>query len=405
MSELKIEYIGGYRQTSKHLTRKHSANFSVIVDALVYIYNENLDKLIEVKGDSAVKISNGYLSRATGLSMDVVKSNVKKIEELGLVAVVKKGQGNTRHYVIHIDHIDKYIKVLEGEFEEWFGKSLKASKKDKSRSDKADEIKLEKSIEAFEETLAGIKSKSVKPIKRLVDIPPTQQSKTHQPKRVKPTVAERTEGNKVKETTTRTNNVNKDVVVPNFQTLSENQVFNKNDEKGSYIIINDENVDEKVYKKDYEDYMMKNKEVVIDYIHIIVEDDDEVKNPILYAYNKIYNAIRIGKRTREKKAKKEYETTNKAADKDVSKKNWNKLRDAYDDLPQYKNQGKFFISKNDENNFYALSEYRQENVISCITANKKSGTTTSRPAFYINEAMEGKIKKIDKPKEYFYVAL
>ena len=58
---LEINYKGGFRQVSKYLTREHDANFALIVDAIVYIYNENLDYHLKIGSKRAVKISNDFL--------------------------------------------------------------------------------------------------------------------------------------------------------------------------------------------------------------------------------------------------------------------------------------------------------------------------------------------------------
>lgn len=170
MNELKIEYVGGFRQVSKYLILQHDANFAVIIDALVNIHNMNITKLVKIGGKLSVKISNGFLSRHTGLGISIIKANVKKIEGLGLITAIKKGQGNTRHYVIHKDQIDIYIEVLGDKFQQWFEKSLKASKKDKARSEQDDLAKLKKSQKNFDEAIASITSTTEKSIIGLVEM-------------------------------------------------------------------------------------------------------------------------------------------------------------------------------------------------------------------------------------------
>lgn len=151
-----LNYEGGFRQISKRFIHQHNVNFAVIVDALGYIYRENIEqgKFVKINNEKAVMISNDFLSRHTALGLSAIKGNIKNIEELGLVSVLKKGQGNIRHYVVHIDRINQYERSLKKTFEAWFEKSLKSSKNDMSRSNKADQIKLDASIRNFLETMA-----------------------------------------------------------------------------------------------------------------------------------------------------------------------------------------------------------------------------------------------------------
>jgi hypothetical protein len=211
MKDLKIEFTGGYRQVSKHLTLEHNANFAVIVDVLVYIHNKNSDKLVNINGNWAVRASNAFLSRHTGLGLSTIKVNIDKIEKIGLVTVITKGQGNTRHYVININNINAYITALKPKFEKWYEKSIMSSKKDEARSVEADNIKLKKSQEDFAKTILKIASFTGESAIGLVENRPTQIFKTDQPNRLKPTVAE-TAKKTAKETTTK----KKNVVVKNF---------------------------------------------------------------------------------------------------------------------------------------------------------------------------------------------
>jgi hypothetical protein len=211
MKNLKIEYKGGFRQVSKYLTREHGANFAVILDSLVYIHNENIDKLVTISKKSAVKISNGFLSRQTGLGLSTIKANIENAESLGLVTVVTKGQGNTRHYVINIENINTYIAALKPKFEQWYDKSIASSKKDKARSVEADNNELKKSQAAFAKTMAKLKVTTVESEVGLVENRPTQTAITRQPNRPKPTVADT-----AKERATETTTKKKGVVVKNF---------------------------------------------------------------------------------------------------------------------------------------------------------------------------------------------
>ena len=69
------------------------------------------------------------------------------------------------------------------------------------------------------------------------------------------------------------------------------------------------------------------------------------------------------------------------------------------------NQGKFFPSKKDKQNFYSLSEYRQEYVIESVSKMKHAATTASRPAIYIEEAMKDKVGEVYDPHARLSVAL
>jgi hypothetical protein len=202
MKDLKIEFTGGYRQVSKHLTLEHSANFAVIVDVLVYIHNENSDKLVNINGNWAVRASNAFLSRHTGLGLSTIKVNIDKIEKIGLVTVITKGQGNTRHYVINIKNINAYITALRPKFKLWYDKSIVSSKKDTARSVEADNIRLKKSQAAFAKTIAEIEFITGESKVGLVENRPTQIAKTVQPNRLKPTVAV-TAKKRTKDTTTK----------------------------------------------------------------------------------------------------------------------------------------------------------------------------------------------------------
>lgn len=206
MKNLKIEFTGGYRQVSKHLTLEHSANFAVIVDVLVYIYNENSDQLVNINGNWAVRASNAFLSRHTGLGLSTIKANIDKIEKIGLVTVITKGQGNTRHYVINIKNINAYITALKPKFKRWYDKSIVSSKKDKARSVEADNVKLKKSQAAFAQTIAEIEVITRESKVGLVENRPTQKAIKDQANRPKPTVAERAK-EKEKETTTKKKSV------------------------------------------------------------------------------------------------------------------------------------------------------------------------------------------------------
>lgn len=206
MKNLKIEFTGGYRQVSKHLTREHSANFAIIIDALVYIHNENIDKLVTISKMSAVKVSNGFLSRQTGLGLSTIKANIEKAESLGLVTVITKGQGNTRHYVINIKNINTYITALKPKFKQWYDKSIVSSKKDKARSVEADNLKLKKSQADFAKTLAKLEVITVESKIGLVENRPTQTAITRQPNKPKPTVADIAK-ERAKETTTKKKSV------------------------------------------------------------------------------------------------------------------------------------------------------------------------------------------------------
>ena len=242
MTKLKIEFSGGFNQVSKPLAREHDTNFATIVDALVNIYNMNIDNLVKKNGESSVRISNDFLSRNTGLGLYIVKSNIKKVEDVGLVTVIKKGKGNTRHYLIHIERINSYIKVLEVKFQQWFNNSLESSKKDKARSKEADKIKIATSLKNFEENMKMITTSTEKSPSKLVDNQPTKKINKNQPNSTKPTVV-----NITKEITIKTTTKSNIVVV--------DEIFDQTDSTGMFLKI--EAYDRKVYKRDYEDYIAK----------------------------------------------------------------------------------------------------------------------------------------------------
>ena len=77
----------------------------------------------------------------------------------------------------------------------------------------------------------------------------------------------------------------------------------------------------------------------------------------------------------------------------------------YNDLPQLKNQGKFFTSQKDREDFYNLSEYRQEYVLKSVSKMKDASTTASRPSIYIEEAMKEKPGHIYNPNTRLSIAL
>lgn len=407
MKNLTIKFTGGYRQVSKHLTREHGANFAIIVDALVYIHNADSDKLVNINGNWAVRASNAFLSRHTGLGLSIIKANIDKIERTGLVAVITKGQGNTRHYVINIENINTYITALKPKFEKWYEKSIMSSKKDKARSVEADNNKLKKSKADFAKTLAKIKVITGESKVGLVENRPTQTATTRQPNTLKPTVAE-TAKKTAKETTTKKKNVVVDI-------------FNQKDSKGAFIFIKE--IGKSVYKKEFQEYTKNYTkdqfEKLLDATHEraiddLDESDDDLdfdnaasykkekkifskiyyKNEIMgYTYNLILQAER-----REKYImKKEYETTKEPASQDISNNNWKILKNAYSELPNIPNQGKFFTSKQDVYNFSNLSEFRQEWVIEQVVNMKKANTTTSRPSIYIEEAMKEKLNMSYNP--------
>ncbi|CAM3978300.1 hypothetical protein [Flavobacterium weaverense] len=416
MESLKIEFTGGYRQASKYLTREHSANFAVIVDALVYIHNENKDKLVIINGSRAVRASNAYLSRHTGLGLSIIKSNIDKIVRTGLVTVITRGQGNTRHYVINIENINTYITALKPKFERWFEKSIDSSKKDKARSVKADNVKLKKSLEDFTKTMAELKLTTVESEVGLVENRLTKSVKTDQPNRLKYTVEEREE-ERAEETTTK----KKDVVVT---------VFNQRDSKGAFTIF--KGYDKPVYEEEYKEYTKnftkKQFEKILDaaqegaYEDMDVDLDDlNFTNEFTYKKDEkmcskfyykdeimghTYNSILRAKRTNEQMKKKEYETTNEPASPDISNNNWKILKNAYSELPDIPKQGRFLPSKQDESNFSNLSEYRQGWVIEQVVNMKKANTTASRPANYIEEAMKEKLNlRYNPDKSRLNVAL
>lgn len=407
MKKLEIVYEGGYRQVSKYLTLEHDANFSLIIDAIINVHNMNLTKLVTIGRHRAVKVSNGFLSRQTGLGISIIKTNVKKIEEIGLITAIKKGQGNTRHYVINVENINSYIAALQPKFEQWFEKSLEASKKDKARSVEADDNKLKKSLEIFAKTIAKLATYKGESKIGLVENRPTQIAKTRQPNRPKPAVADKAK-ERAKETTTKKKNVVVDI-------------FNQRDSKGTFIFIKE--YGKPVYKKEFQEYTKNYTkdqfEKLLDATHEraiddLDESDDDLdfdnaasykkekkifskiyyKNEIMgYTYNLILQAER-----REKYImKKEYETTKEPASQDISNNNWKILKNAYSELPNIPNQGKFFTSKQDVYNFSNLSEFRQEWVIEQVVNMKKANTTTSRPSIYIEEAMKEKLNMSYNP--------
>lgn len=323
MKNLKIEFTGGYRQVSKHLTREHSANFAIIIDALVYIHNENIDKLVTISKMSAVKVSNGFLSRQTGLGLSTIKANIEKAESLGLVTVITKGQGNTRHYVINIKNINTYITALKPKFEQWYDKSIVSSKKDKARSVEADNVKLKKSQAAFAQTIAEIEVITRESEVGLVENRPTQTAITRQPNRPKPTVAD-TAKERAKETTTK----RKSVVV-----------------KGSSH-------------------------------HNLSQVDPSTENNLM-----------------------------EPAIKETSDTNWDRLENAYSNLPALINQGRFIVSGQDKLNFYSLTIAMQEYVVKSVVVMKGCRTTASRPAAYIDEAMKPSQKRIQEPYKMLNIAI
>lgn len=417
MNKLRIDYShGGFRKASKYLTWKHNANFSILLDAIIYIYNENLDKLIDISDTKGVKISNGFLSRNTGLSTDIIKRQVKLIENTGLITAIKKGQGNTRHYTIHIDNINMYLEVLENEFKIWFEDSFKNSKTDMDRSKKADEIKLQKSMKSFRSIIAKSISNSGKAPIGLVQNPPTQISKTSKPNNVKPTVVE-TSIIETKEIKTTTRSLKKARDINDYQIIKNEvykEIFNKEDKRGEFIYIVE--LDKQVYKNDYvskkksssdfsnkiyrvKDYFtaemtLYDENFESEYFEIILNKNitpEDIPEDIVlkYLYNKIDKRISDLQRERRKK----FKTTKEPARKEISSSNWKLFEQTYKDLPQIDNQGKFFVSKKDKNNFFLLSEYRQEYVISCVEEKEGSSTTASRPSIYIEEAKNDRLLK------------
>ncbi|MEL4457373.1 hypothetical protein [Lutimonas vermicola] len=423
MKELEIEFEGGFRRASKFLTRKHGANFAILIDGLIYIYNQNLDKLVQTNDDQySVKVSNGFLSRATGLGPDIVKRQMIKIEKIGLVTATKKGQGNTKHYTIHVEDINIYIKALESEFKIWFEQSLNYGKKEMSRSIEADKIKEEKRSRNFKATIDNLQKNNVKELNGLVQNQPTKLVKTNFPKKATPTVEERTEERKqdrIIETTTDPKNKIKNIVV--------NKVFSSEDDKGTYTILRDFN-EKKVYQEEYEYFVkrftdeeletkleeLRNQITEIDLNHIIF-DSDEIggicedsfleditsDDIMMHIYDEICGLTRTFKRKQERERK----NTKKPASKEISMSNWNKLKTKYNDLPSLKNQGKFFTSQKDQEDFYNLSEYRQEYVIESVSKMRDAATTASRPAIYIEEAMKDKLGEVYDPHARLSVAL
>lgn len=422
MSKLEINYKGGFRLVSKYLTREHDANFALIVDAIVYIYNENLDYHLKIGSKRAVKISNDFLSRQTGLTLGVVKRNVVKIEDTGLITVIKKGQSNTRHYIIHINRMNEYIEMLKGKFQKWFDDSLENSKKDKTRLDHHDLEKQKTSQKKYEEIIEGIRNST----NQLVQNQPTQKGKTNQPKRSKQTVVE-TSLETTEETTTEDNSV----VV---------QVFNNQDEKGIHYLYELEGFEKRVYLQEYNVYMEKlnklsNKELeeldqqVFNYdmgpeeeivlyedlspseLNKQIKEEEENKStwlkstPIHKIMKTIDREVEGLKNRKKREERKEYETTKEPASSEVSKENWEKLKEAYNNLPNIKNQGKFYVSKEDLKKFTSLSEFRQGYVISRVAALVKSDKTASRPAIYIEEAMLDKLPTIKNTNDRINIML
>jgi hypothetical protein len=423
MKELKIKYKGGYSQVSKYLIREHDANFAVVVDALVNIYNMNIDKLVKIGGESSVKISNGFLSRNTGLGIYIIKANIEKIERIGLVTAVKKGKGNTRHYVIHIDRINTYDVGLKDKFKQWFDDSLESSKKDTARSKEADKIKFTESKNNFERTLATLSSLTEKPTIRLVENQPTKTLKTDQPNSAKPTVVNINKEITIKTTTNRNN-----VVV--------DKIFKQENSNGSYIYIKE--YDMTIYKKTYEEYIANQTKEDIERKFeefeqqklndsIITDDDialfDEVnedahdleidppkqerRSPISNdtVMMHIYDQAQKLESKKLLQAKRKYETTKDPASTATSATNWKRLDGAYKDLPNIKNQGKFYFSKEDKINFIKLSEFKQEWVIKEVENKKNEATTASRPATYIGEAMKDKLRVLKTQNKRLNVAL
>jgi hypothetical protein len=437
MKELKIEHIGGYRVIPKHLTWKHCANFAIIIDAIVNIYNQKLEKgqLIEISEFNSVRISNGYLSRMTGLGLNAIKGNLKKIEKEGFIIAINKGQGNTRHYVINIEVLNKYIAALEPEFNDWFKKSKESSKKDKARSEEADSKRIREVFNQINLQYKESKGENLIPVNQLVQNQPTQNDKTSQPEDVKTTVVNTTENtNKKIVKTTTPDDKTENVVV---------QVFNSEDERGVYYLYEVENFRKKVYLNDYNKYFEKlsdrnieklqsdleelkigekfddnsydNIEFINDYSKKESEENQKAKEKNQAARLKatpeycimitIYNKIKSLKRKILKKEKRKYETTKEAASQEISEINWKKFKQAYDALPNIKNQGKFYTPKEDLINFNTLSKHRQEYVISKVTAMKKSNKTASRPAIYIEEAMLDKLPTIKNTNERINVMI
>jgi hypothetical protein len=277
----------------------------------VYIHNENIVKLVTISNKAAVKVSNGFLSRHTGLGLSTIKANVEKAESLGLVTVITKGQGNTRHYVINIENINTYIAALKPKFEQWYNKSIVSSKKDKARSVEADNIKLKKSQADFAKTLAKLEVITGESEVGLVENRPTQTAITRQPNRPKPTVAD-TAKERAKKTTTK----KKSVVVKgsSHKTLAQ--------------------VDPSIEK--------------------------HLAEPAI---------------------------------KETSDTNWDRLKNAYSNLPALINQGRFIVSGQDKLNFYSLTIAMQEYVVKSVIVMKDCPTTASRPAAYIDEAMKPSQKK------------
>lgn len=428
MKELKIEYQGGFRIASKFLTFKHGANFAILLDGLIYIYNQNLTKLVKTNEDTfSVKVSNGFLSRATGLGRDIVKRQMNNIEKIGLVTAIKKGQGNTRHYIIHIEDIDTYVKALKIEFNKWFKESLNYGKREISRSKEADKIKDEERKANLKSIIDNIKKDSVKDLNRSVQNQPTEPVKTNLPNNGLPTVVERTNETKQDrpiETTTEAK----------FNATNQflNLIFSLEDGKGAYTILGKFN-EKKVYQKEYEDFIHEFTEekleaeieifrnqistsglgsykIVINenndiYEEKIENDDALEETSVTEIMMHIYDEIDDLKRKFKRKHEKERKNSKNPASRDVSTSNWNKLEKTYHNLHPMKNQGKFYTSIKDKEDFYSLSEYRQEYVIESVSKMKEAATTASRPAIYIEEAMKDKLGEVYDPHARLSVAL
>ncbi|WP_373942232.1 hypothetical protein OEG92_02525 [Polaribacter sejongensis] len=382
MNKIKIDYTnnGGYNQVSNYLIQKHGANFALIIDAIVNIYNMNIDKLNHENGITSVKISNGFLSRNTGLSEDIIKRNVKKIEDIGLITAIKKGRGNIRHYVIHSNHINSYLQSLKVGFEEWYTKSQAASKKDKARSKEADLKKMEESNNNFNKTMKELGITNMKTTNELVQNPPTKKIKTNIVKELKIPVED------IKHKTIkrkRQQQREKSVVV---------DIFIKSDNNGTYILI--DKYEKKVYKAEYEDYInkyttkeleekleeFKSKEEIIDsgeddsWLENLEEALDNSKpalkiekpnekaqtptivqppiisNEELMIYT--YEIIQDKTQSTINRTEREYKKTKEPAKKAVSEENWSFLKNAYDNLPNIPSQGQFYVNKSDKENFF-----------------------------------------------------
>lgn len=429
MKELEIEFEGGFRRASKFLTRKHGANFAILIDGLIYIYNQNLDKLVKTNDDQySVKVSNGFLSRATGLGPDIVKRQMIKIEKTGLVTATKKGQGYTKHYTIHVEDINIYIKALESEFKIWFEQSLNYGKKEMSRSKEADKRKEEQKkeelrIKNFKAVIDNLHKNSVKDLNGSVQNQPTKQVKTNLPNKVIPTVVE-TKKDSALDRTIETTTTDTDYKITN---VVVNKVFSFKDDKGAFTILGEFDK-QKVYLVDYKDYIkmftddeletkleeFRNQITDLDLNDITLNTDEDCEiseerivgdissdDIMMHIYDEIDDLEYRYKRKQERERK----NTKKPAPKEISLSNWNKLKMTYKDLPQLKNQGKFFTSQKDREDFYNLSEYRQEYVLKSVSKKKDASTTASRPSIYIEEAMKEKLGHIYNPNTRLSIAL